>query len=529
MATSSAVRADFLSRAGNFLREATGWGRFLLSLGAGAASALAFEPYRIFPLLLMAYAALVLLLDGASVEVRRVRAAAFTGWAFGFGQFLVGLYWVGYAFTVDAATHAWQIPLVETLLPGGLALYPALACAMAMFFWRPGSARILLLSLLLAVSEWLRGHLFTGFPWNLAAYGWGASLEILQSAAIFGAYGLSFLTILLGCSLAAFCSRPRRQPILPLVMLIVFALFWTGGAIRLTTQNRAEVPNVRLRIVQPNIPEREKFDPRYVVRNWRRLIELSAAPASVQITHIIWSESAPSFLLDSSPDALRDIALLTGAQRTLLTGVARIESRDGERRFYNSFYVFGPGGRLGNVYDKFHLVPFGEYLPLASFFHSIGIDRLVNSPGVFSSGDGPRSLKIPGAPLGGPLICYEIIFPGAVTGAQRPGWLINVTNDSWFGNGAGPLQHLLIARVRAIEEGLPIARSASTGVSAIIDPMGRLTAQLALNKMGTLDASLPGALPPTLYSRFGDLIFALMLIFCVLLAFGIRRTVEPAA
>ena len=189
-------------------------------------------------------------------------------------------------------------------------------------------------------------------------------------------------------------------------------------------------------------------------------------------------------------------------------------ARDGEgnRLFYNSVYFFGHGGALEGIYDKFHLVPFGEYLPLESFFHALGIDKLVNSPGGFSAGPGPRTFAIPGAPPVGPLVCYEVIFPDHVTGSPRPKWLVNVTNDAWFGTFSGPFQHFLSVRVRAIEEGLPVVRAAGTGISAIIDPLGRVQAELGLDRMGALDGTLPQALPPTFYALHGDVLFAGLLV-----------------
>lgn len=504
-----------MTRIGDFFRGLVGWRRLLVAFVAGALSALSFPPFGFFPLILLSFAALVLLLDGAAAAPRRVRDAALTGFAYGFGQFLLGLYWIGYAFTVDAADHAWQIPFVETLLPGGLALFMVLACAVAAKFWRGDSARIFVFAICYATTEWLRGHVLTGFPWNLPAYSWSASLPVMQSASVFGAYGLSLLTILLGASFAELCVKPRMRIILPAIMLSLFALFWIFGALRLADTIITDVPGVRLRIVQPNIPETEKFGRAYIDRNWRRLILLSIANQGPDPTHIIWPESAPPFLLDRSPAALDDIVFLTGTHHVLLTGAARMtQNPAGDRQFYNSLYIFGHGGALESVYDKFHLVPFGEYLPLESFFHSMGIDKVVNSPGGFSAGAGPRTFAVPGAPMVGPLICYEVIFPGQVVSAERPGWLVNVTNDSWFGSGAGPYQHLLIARVRAIEEGLPIARAAGTGISAIIDPLGRVKAELPLNRMGALDGVLPAAIAPTLYARFGDVIFLLMLFGC---------------
>jgi apolipoprotein N-acyltransferase len=339
---------------------------------------------------------------------------------------------------------------------------------------------------------------------------------VMQSASVIGAYGLSLLTILFGASLAELCVKPRMRVVLPAIMLSVFALFWVWGAMRLANTVIADVPHVRLRIVQPNIPETEKFGRDFVDRNWRRLIVLSLASHGPEPTHIIWPESAPPFLLDRSPEALDDVVLLTGTRHVLLTGAARMtQTPGGDREFFNSLYIFGHGGALEGVYDKFHLVPFGEYLPLESFFHFLSIDKVVNSPGGFSAGVGPRSFALTGAPKVGPLICYEVIFPGQVVSASRPGWLVNVTNDSWFGSGAGPYQHLLIARMRAIEEGLPIARAAGTGISAIIDPLGRIKAELPLNRMGALDGPLPAAIAPTAYARFGDAMFLLMLLACV--------------
>jgi apolipoprotein N-acyltransferase len=208
---------------------------------------------------------------------------------------------------------------------------------------------------------------------------------------------------------------------------------------------------------------------------------------------------------------LDEIATLTGDGRSLITGSARAAGDAGKLSFYNSLYIFGPGAQPEAVYDKFHLVPFGEYVPFAGLLGHIGISKLTEGQGGFSSGDGPHIYHLAGAPDVTPLICYEIIFPSAVTARQRPGWLVNVTDDSWFGPWAGPLQHLLIARVRAIEEGLPVARAANTGVSAMIDPLGRITASLNLGRMGVVDAPLPAALTPTPYARFGDIMFALLL------------------
>lgn len=510
----------WLERQGVVIRGLTGWRRFVLALLAGAVSALAFAPINFFPALLLGFAILVLLLDGAEQSPHPFRKAAVAGWAFAFGQYLVGWHWIGYAFMVDPSAHLWQMPFAILILCAGLALYAGIACALAMVLWQDGPARLLVFAILYAMGEWVRGHALTGFPWNLPAYGWGASWAVMQSASLFGAYGLSFLTILLGASLAEFCTL-RRALTVPAAMLLLFAALWGWGALRLAEAPAANVPGVTMRLVQPDVPQNEKYVRRYVTRNWQRLLELSNAPGKV--THIVWPEAATPFLLGRSQVALDEIAKLTGDGRSLITGSARAVPGQGDVTYYNSLYIFGPGGRPEAVYDKFHLVPFGEYVPFEDALRHIGITKLTEGQGGFSSGPGPRLYKIAGAPDVTPLICYEIIFPGAVTTGQRPGWLVNVTDDSWFGPWAGPLQHLLIARVRAIEEGLPVARAANTGISAMIDPMGRITASLDLGRMGVVDAPLPAALAATPYARFGDLLFLVLLCAAASLGFVLAR------
>jgi apolipoprotein N-acyltransferase len=507
-----------LTRTGDWICALTGWRRLLLAFAAGAVSATAFAPLEFFPALLLGTGVLVLLLDGADRSPRPLRRAAAAGWAFYFGQFLVGLHWVAYAFLIYPDANLWQLPFAA-VLPAGLALFGAAAAAAAVYFWQDGPGRILIFAILMAVGEWLRGHLFTGFPWNLPAYGWGASLAVLQSASLVGAYGLSFLTILLGASLAELASRRWR---LPAAMVLLFAVVWGHGLYRLATTPPRDVPGVSIRLVQPDIPQAQKYVRGLILRNWQRLVDLSIQPGKP--THIIWPEAATGFTVARSPGALDQIGLLTARGQTLITGSDRIV-RDGDGlAAYNSLYLFGPGGALPQTYDKFHLVPFGEYVPFAGILRKIGISQFTIGPG-FRAGDHPHLLNASPAPPLSPLICYEVIFPHAVVdpGAPRPGWLVNITDDSWFGPWAGPQQHFLSARVRAIEEGLPIARAANTGISAMIDGNGRVQAALGLNRMGVVDAPLPEALAPPLYARFGDSIFLLMLTAAALAAFILGR------
>jgi apolipoprotein N-acyltransferase len=512
-----------LLRAGAFLNKLAGWRQRVAATAAGAISALGFAPFDAVALLLLAFAVLVVLLDGVVARRNPVRNAAALGWCFGFGQFTVGMHWIFYPFLVDPAAHAWQIPFVALLFPGGLAVFSALGCAAAMLFWKPGASRIFAFALCYAAAEWLRGHVLTGLPWNLPAYGWEASLGVLQSTAVIGAYGLTLLTVLLGASLAEILAAPRRLA-LPTLLSAIFALVWLGGVLRLQANPTSYVADVHLRVVQPNIPQDEKYRPALVERNWQRLVELSLRPAAISPTVIIWPEAAPPVLLQRSPGALEQIAALTGPNRVLLTGNQRLASADGDQRvFYNSLYIFGHDGKLLSTYDKFHLVPFGEYLPMQGLLQVLGVTKLVGFPGSFAAGDGPHTYQMPGGPSVGPLICYEILFPGAVIGGLRPGWLVNVTDDSWFGPWAGPRQHLLAARVRAIEEGLPVVRSANTGISAVIDPLGRTIATLGLDQTGAIDSPLPRALAMPAYGRYGDAGFLVLLLLSTSLSWWLAR------
>jgi len=383
--------------------------------------------------------------------------------------------------------------------------------------WPVGPARIFLFAATYAIFEWLRGHVLTGFPWNLAAYAWGAVPGVMQSASVVGAYGLTLLTLLLGASLAELCSLRPDAWRLPAVLTAAFVTIWIGGVGRLAWTHPGSVPGVRIRLVQPDVPQAEKFPIQYRVRNWMRLVELSKGPTRKPPTIVVWPEAAPPFPIMAVPEALRQVGALTPDDRVLMTGSVRAEPHtDGSITYFNSLFIFSHGGKMVGVYDKSHLVPFGEYLPLPQLLHALGLSKLVEMPDGFGDGPGPGTFDVPGAPKADPLICYEIIFPGAVVGKERPEWIVNVTDDSWFGPSTGPYQHLLMARMRAIEEGLPVARDANTGISAVIDPLGRIEARLALGHMGFLDADLPRALPSTLYARLRSAGFLVLLAVCFL-------------
>ncbi|MBV9061940.1 MAG: apolipoprotein N-acyltransferase, partial [Alphaproteobacteria bacterium] len=333
-----------LERIGTKVRALRGGPQLGAAFLAGLFSALSFAPLGLFPVLLLSFAVLVLLLDGAQASRRPFWRSALLGWAYGFGQFLAGLYWVAYAFVVDPQQHAWQIPFVLLLFPGGLALFMALGCALAGGFWREGAARIFAFTAAYSLAEWLRGHILTGFPWDVPGYGWGASLAILQSASVFGVYGLSLLTVLFGASLALLCDG-SRQKYLPIALAAVFLALWACGALRLGLTPTATVPGVRLRLVQPNVAQADKYKPSLRAAHWQELVNLTGTQRRPPPTHIIWPEAAPPFLLARVPEALDSIAILTGASKVLMTGAVRLDDRlSAKRLFHNSFYIFGHGG-----------------------------------------------------------------------------------------------------------------------------------------------------------------------------------------
>jgi apolipoprotein N-acyltransferase len=339
---------------------------------------------------------------------------------------------------------------------------------------------------------------------------------MFQAASLFGIYGLSLLTLLAVLLPAACFNADGRRSgaawplIAPAGILAALFLF---GWFRLPFEPAPVFSDVALRIVQPNVPQAEKWKPELMERNWRLLLDLTRSPGLESRTHVIWTEAAPPFFLLREPLGLQVIAQVLPDRATLLTGVVRSEDAGERRRYFNSMAAITGDGRVLATYDKSHLVPFGEYLPFYQWLEPLGITKLTGGSGGYTEGSGVRTLQIPGTPPFGPLICYEVIFPGAVIEpGHRPEWLVTMTDDSWFGPWTGPYQHLGIAKVRAAEEGLAIVRAANTGVSAVIDPYGRIISSLGLDKTGFLDAALPKPLAPTLYSFVGDTIFTVLLL-----------------
>jgi apolipoprotein N-acyltransferase len=503
---------------------AWGWRRWLIAFAAGALSALAMAPFNAWPVLFLTFPTLVWLIDGAGVSRRGgLATAAATGWWFGFGYFIAGLYWIGYAFLVDAPTFGWLLPVAVIGLPAVAAIYMALGVVLARLIWTRGALRILALGVTLTASEWLRGHILTGFPWNAFGYALAAPLPLAQAFSVIGIWGLTFIVVVVFASPATLTDdrSETRRPWLPLALgVAVLALLGGFGALRLASSPTRLVDGVHLRIMQPNLQQDVRFNyaaKQQVMDTYVALSARASGPQALGLrgtTHLIWPESPFPFFLTREADALEQITNLLPQNTVLITGAMRLADPDNPKDsgVYNSIYVIDHSGSIDAIYDKVHLVPFGEYLPFQHLLEQLGLQALTEQRGGFLAGDRHRLIAIPGAPNALPLICYEIVFPGEATPpGTRPGWIVNVTNDGWFGISSGPYQHFQQARVSAIEQGLPLVRAANTGISAVVDPLGRIVNSLPLGTEGVLDAPLPRPIAATFYARVGDAPVAIMI------------------
>ena len=490
-----------------------------LSFLAGLASALAFEPVGAWPLMLVGIAALLWLVERAP----SLRSALARGWWFGFGQFALGLNWIATAFTYQAAMPAWLGWVAVVVLSLYLAIYPAAAAGLA---WRWGRGHKLALVLIFAaawiVTEYLRAVLFTGFAWNPA----GAALlpsGLAVLARWIGTYGLSAVAVLLGGALLLLADgKPQR----PAAALLLAGLVGAAAAAWAFASEPPAGTGPSVRIVQPNIGQEQKWSPEFAARNMARLEELSR-PDGRPANLLIWPESAVTETLQDErrllPYQLGTLATRRGLQsaiapgQLLLTGGVTVVSADGMRATgaTNSVFAMTADGAILVRYDKAHLVPYGEYLPMRPILSALGLSRLAPGDLDFVPGPGPRTLELPGVGAVGFQLCYEIIFSGEVVDPQhRPAFIFNPSNDAWFG-AWGPPQHLAQARLRALEEGLPVVRATPTGISAVIDARGRLLHSIPLGEMGVIDARLPLPAPATLFARFGNRLsfaFALLLV-----------------
>jgi apolipoprotein N-acyltransferase len=491
------------------------WHRVGLSILLGALSALALPPWYFLPLIIPAFTGFLWLIDAAARSPNPLSRSATIAWLFGFGHFVVGMHWIAEPFLVDATRHSWLIPFVILGLSGGLAFFIGitglLITLFTKFFHLSPIARVLLFSVFWVIMEWVRSWLFSGFPWNLIGYVWSSTTEVMQVAAFIGVLGISLVTVMAAGMSAILGITGGCKSICIVLFFTVFLpiMLWGAGALRLetapdylATDGINMVPEVSLRIVQANISQDKKWKAQYQKSNLQRHILLSKNKLLSPPTHVIWPEATvpPHRIYNGYVrSAVKNIISPGGA---LITGAVR---RGGvlDKDFWNSVYFINDLGINIAFYDKSDLVPFGEYVPFRSI---LPIDKLVPGHGDFLSGVSRKTIKIKGLPPVSPLICYEGIFPGRTYRSDaRPDWLLSLTNDAWFGTYAGPQQHFAITIFRSIEEGLPLVRAANTGISAIVDPYGRIIKMLDVGVEGVINSGLPLALPRlTLYAKWGN-------------------------
>lgn len=507
----------------SFLTDLADWQRYVLALLLGVALAGAQAPLSFWPLAFIALTVLLVL-----QAPLRGWHSFFTGFAFAYGYFVAGLYWIGIAFFVDAEKYALLLPLPVLGLPLLLALFPAAGLWLAQYAAGRSASRYLLLAPFgWLVGEYLRGHVLTGFPWNQVGAIWGEWPATMQLAAYIGVEGLGLITMLAVSGFAlALTLLSSRLRLVALVLPLLFAVGLGLGSLRLPTTHVPSVPDVQLRLVQPSVPQTVKWRDDLRQQHLQEHVALSLKPAPNPPTHIIWPETALPYLLDEEPRLREGLArLLPSKAGALITGAPRRDPTASRPVVFNSVFGLNASGDIAGVYDKLHLVPFGEYLPFRSLLKPLGLDALAASGVDFSPGQQSAPVGFPGLPPARVLICYEAIFADEISdgsAAPRAGLLLNVTNDSWFGISSGPYQHLVAARFRAVEQGLPLIRAANNGISAIVDPYGRILASLGLDEIGTVDGALPQALPDNPpYTRIGDiplLAFSLILLICCFVA-----------
>jgi apolipoprotein N-acyltransferase len=411
-------------------------------------------------------------------------------WVFCFGYFLFGLYWIAHALFVDIGQFWWALPLAAAGLPMVLASFQAVAGVVAQR--HDGLPRLLVFAAVWGAMEWVRGHIFTGFPWLLLGQLWVDVAPARQLAALGGAYFLSLWAVVLAVLPAA--EKGQRLN----AALAGSLLFLLAGGFAHMPLARSSGEALTLRLVQPNIPQTLKIDPESRAASLAQLIELTKYPDQPTVT--IWPETAVLYRIAERDDVRALVSSGLGPGHILLTGAPRQEGGE----YFNSLLAVNDGAEILGHYDKAHLVPFGEYIPFRSI---LPFDPVAGGTD-FSAGSGSRTLDIAGVPGFSPLICYEGIFPGAVAEDNNPPrWLLNITNDGWYGLTHGPYQHFEIARLRAMEEGVPLVRVANTGISGVVDAQGNVVASLPLGTQGVLDVTVRLDSVQTIYRMAGDWLF----------------------
>ncbi len=486
----------------------------------GVISASALPPFYVLPILFFTLPSLLFLLNHAQNK----KQAFASGYWFGFGYFAVNLSWIGNALLIDAHTFGWLYPI--TILASGafFGLFIAFPSLLAYLF-KNKISRYFAFAGWWIVFEWIRSFIFTGFPWNLLGSVLAFHPIFIQTAALFGTYGLSLCVLLICGSPFLILFSSCREKVTGITIAVCLSVFLSGyGFWR--TENYIYTPSeTRIRLVQPSIPQSMKWNKATLEQNLQEYIALSQSKEAENIDFVIWGETASPFPLDFDFIHLREVTSAIPDNGYLLTGSLRYElSQEGTYRPLNSVFVINSSGKILDVYDKSHLVPFGEYIPFKKYLPET-FRPIAQSLSDFKAGSGPQNITITPHPQFGPLICYEIIFPSQVINRKNPPqWLVNFTNDGWYGISQGPYQHLVTTQLRAVEEGISIVRAANSGISAVISPVGKILASIPLNKKEILDYNLPQQLSiTTFYGQFGNIIPLILSLINILIAFLIAK------
>ncbi len=509
----------------------------LLSLLLGALAAMGFAPLELWPVTLICIAAWLWLVHDAPT----MRTALWRGWLFGIAHFTFGNNWIARAFTLQDAMPAWLGYPAVSMLAAYLAIYSMLAAGL---MWRlaspratgdratpPGGSYVLVAGAAWIATEWLRGTMLTGYPWNPLGVIWLPLPGVARIATLVGTYALSGLTVVVAGALLLLLQRRWRFAV-P-VLLATISLFFSGFSLWIYPGYPKDAP--RIRVIQPNLDQEERPRDDYAEANLQAIERLLGTPGSAPRL-IVWPEGALRFFVEQDyppqwywkgrPEVtLARIASHLGPRDIVLTGgnALQFDGRGEVTTGTNSVFAIDSNARVIGRYDKGHLVPWGEYLPARPIMSALGLSRLVPGDLDFQPGPGASGLDLPAFGLVGVQICYEIIFSGeTVNRAHRPAFLFNPSNDSWYGRW-GPVEHLAMARLRAIEEGLPVIRATPTGVSAIVDADGRVLASIPAHTGGAIELEIPRANPPTLFARAGNLMAAIVAALLVALAVAIRR------
>lgn len=488
----------------NFLVSNNYQHNIVIAFIAGVILVTGFEPLN-FPLSILSFSLLLKLMD----KCENIKQSFVIGWCFGFGFFIFSIYWFAFALLTDAEKFAWLIPFAVFGIAGILAIYTGIT-AIATNLFESKNYRILIFAIFWVIFEWLRGHLFTGFPWNLAGYAWSFSAYFYQIASIIGIYGLSLITVIIGCALY------QRGIIPAIIMLLIIGGF---GAYRLNNHQVSFHEGVNIRLVQPNISQSDKWIDSYQIFKQTKAL---SQQDNQDITHIIWPETGFTQVISPNSIIPKFLQKNIASDKILLIGALRDNGNPVNYKLWNSMFVI-ESEHISAYYDKFHLVPFGEYIPFRSLFPFIS--RIAYGIGDIAEGNGVKTIILESTPSFSPLICYEIIFPSKIVDEKnRPEWILNITNDGWFGISSGPYQHFAAAKFRAVEEGLPVVRAANTGISGVIDAYGVVMAKTSLGEKTYLDYQLPKAGNPTIYSKFDDWMVIFSIIFSFLI-FALRNLV----